>query len=98
MLVLWLIVDEAHIATIATHPNYRRQGIGERLLVEALTSARAEGAKRAFLEVREGNAAAQSMYLKYGFEVTGLRPKYYRDNGENALLMTRENLNALEAE
>ena len=98
MLVLWLVVDEAHIATIATHPEYRRQGIGEQLLIEALKAARAEGAQRAFLEVREGNSAAQALYLKYGFEVTGRRPNYYRDNGENALLMTLDNLNALEAE
>ncbi len=98
MLVLWLVVDEAHIATIATHPDFRRQGIGEQLLIEALRAARAEGAQRAFLEVREGNRAAQAMYRKYGFEVTGKRPSYYRDNGEDALLMSLENLNALEAE
>ena len=96
MLVLWLVVDEAHIATIATHPDYRRQGIGEAILIQALLAARAEGARRAFLEVREGNHAAQTMYRKYGFEVTGKRPKYYQDNGENALLMSLENLNAME--
>ncbi|MGD0611172.1 MAG: ribosomal protein S18-alanine N-acetyltransferase [Anaerolineales bacterium] len=96
MLVLWLIVDEAHIATIATHPDFRRQGIGDKLLLQALTAARAEGAKLAFLEVREGNPAAQSMYSKHGFEVTGRRPRYYRDNNEDALLMTLDHLNALE--
>jgi len=97
MLVLWLIVDEAHVATIATDPAYRRQGIGEYLLITTLTAARAEGARRAFLEVREGNHAAQAMYRKYGFEVTGRRPKYYKDNNEDALLMTLEKLKALEA-
>jgi ribosomal-protein-alanine N-acetyltransferase len=97
MLVLWLIVDEAHIATIATHPDFRRRGIGERLLVEALISARKEGARRAFLEVRAGNAAAQAMYRKYGFEITGVRPRYYKDNNEDALLMTLECLDELEA-
>jgi ribosomal-protein-alanine N-acetyltransferase len=96
MLVLWLIVDEAHVATIATHPDYRRQGIGEQILIAALTAALAEGARRAFLEVREGNQAAQAMYRKYGFEVTGRRPKYYKDNSEDALLMTLEKLKALE--
>jgi ribosomal-protein-alanine N-acetyltransferase len=98
MLVLWLIVDEAHIATIATHPEFRRQGIGERLMLAALEDARAEGARRAFLEVREGNAGAQAMYLKYGFAIAGRRPQYYKDNNEDALLMTLENLDALEAE
>jgi ribosomal-protein-alanine N-acetyltransferase len=96
MLVMWLIVDEAHIATIATHPDFRRQGIGEQLLLEALRAARAEGAKLAFLEVREGNTAAQSMYSKHRFEVTGRRPRYYKDNQEDALLMTLDDLNALE--
>ncbi len=98
MLVLWLVVDEAHVATIATHPDFRRQGIGEQILIQALLAARLEGARRAFLEVREGNLAAQAMYRKYGFEVTGQRPNYYQDNGENALLMSLENLDALEAE
>ncbi len=97
MLVLWLIVDEAHIATLATHPDFRRRGLGERLLIEALLSARAEGARRAFLEVRAGNAAAQAMYRKHGFETTGRRPAYYKDNNEDALLMTLECLNDLEA-
>src|SRR5512140_1346880 len=51
MLVLWFIIDEAHVATIAVHPDFRRQGIGEQILLCALRSAQAEGARRAFLEV-----------------------------------------------
>ncbi len=98
MLVLWLVVDEAHIATIATHPDFRRRGVGERILLASLRAVRAEGARRAFLEVRVGNEAAQAMYRKYGFEVTGRRPKYYKDNGEDALLMTLDHLDALEEE
>jgi ribosomal-protein-alanine N-acetyltransferase len=97
MLVLWLIVDEAHIATIATHPDFRRQGIGERLMIAALLSARAEGAARAFLEVRAGNAGALALYKKYSFVVAGIRPRYYKDNNEDAILMNLENLNGLEA-
>jgi ribosomal-protein-alanine N-acetyltransferase len=97
MLVLWLIVDEAHIATIATHPDFRQQGIGEQLMITALQSARAEGAMRAFLEVRSGNAVAQAMYKKYGFAVAGVRPRYYKDNNEDAILMNLEDLNSLEA-
>jgi [ribosomal protein S18]-alanine N-acetyltransferase len=96
MLVLWLIVDEAHIATIATHPDFRRLGIGEQLLIAALRSAREEGARRAFLEVRSGNMAAQAMYKKYGFVVAGIRPRYYKDNNEDAILMNLEDLNRLE--
>jgi [ribosomal protein S18]-alanine N-acetyltransferase len=97
MLVLWLIIDEAHIATIATHPEFRRQGIGEAILLHSLRAAQVEGARRAFLEVRAGNLAAQSMYKKYGFEVAGVRPHYYKDNNEDALLMNLENFDCLEA-
>jgi ribosomal-protein-alanine N-acetyltransferase len=90
--VSWLILDEVHIATFATHPELRRQGIGSRLLQEALAAGRAAGARKAFLEVRAGNVAAQEMYGKFGFRITGSRPGYYRDNGEAALMMTLEDL------
>ena len=96
MLVLWRIIDEAHIATIATHPDFRRQGIGERLMIEALLQARQEGARYAFLEVRAGNLSAQTLYKKYGFITTGVRPRYYKDNDEDAILMDLEDLNSLE--
>jgi ribosomal-protein-alanine N-acetyltransferase len=96
MLVLWLIVDEAHIATIATHPDFRRQGIGESLMVWALQCAHAEGARRAFLEVRAGNLGAQALYQKYGFTVDGVRLRYYKDNNEDAILMSLENLENLQ--
>lgn len=96
MLVLWLIVDEAHIATIATHPEFRRQGIGEQLMVVALLAARAEGASCAFLEVRASNLGALAMYKKYGFVIVGTRPKYYKDNNEDAILMNLEDLTRLE--
>ncbi len=92
MIVSWMVVDELHIATIAVHPDYRRQGIGARLLASALRDAAREGARRAFLEVRAGTAAAQAMYLNFGFAVSGRRPRYYKDNGEDALLMTLEPL------
>jgi len=88
MLVLWMIVDEAHIATVATHPDHRRQGIASQLLLEALRSAHTEGARSALLEVRAGNQAAQEMYRKFGFEVVGRRERYYKDNYEDAVLMT----------
>ena len=98
MLVLWFIIDEAHVATIAVHPDFRRQGIGEQILLYALRSAQTEGARRAFLEVRAGNVAAQTMYKKYGFAIAGVRRGYYRDNNEDALLMNLEKFDSLEAE
>lgn len=92
ILVLWLIIDEAHIATLATHPEFRRLGIAKSLLMSALDHAYTEGAQSAFLEVRAGNKAAQNMYEKFGFEEVGLRQRYYKDNNEDAILMTLKRL------
>jgi ribosomal-protein-alanine N-acetyltransferase len=92
MLVLWMIVDEAHIASLATHLEFRRQGIAKQLLVEALDHAYTEGARTAFLEVRAGNDAARRMYQKFGFDEVGRRERYYKDNNEDAILMTLKRL------
>ncbi len=98
MVVAWFIVDEIHIATIATHPDFRRRGIGRDLLLHTLQSAKEEGAITSFLEVREGNIYAQEMYRKFGFVEDGRRKGYYKDNGEDAILMSLKNINqALEA-
>jgi ribosomal-protein-alanine N-acetyltransferase len=92
ILILWMIIDEAHIATLATHLDHRRQGIAEQLLSKALNQAYEEGARSALLEVRAGNDAAQALYRKYGFEVVGRRERYYKDNNEDAVLMTLHRL------
>ena len=92
VVVAWLLVDDIHIATIATHPAFRRQGIAQALLAHVLKLGAEEGALSSFLEVRESNLAAQAMYRKFGYEVTGRRPRYYKDNGEDAILMTLENV------
>jgi ribosomal-protein-alanine N-acetyltransferase len=92
MLVGWMLVDEIHIATIATHPDFRRQGIGRKLLSHALRRAMEEGAQSSFLEVRESNLAAQEMYRQFGYEPTGRRKRYYKDNDEDAILMNLESL------
>lgn len=89
---IWLLVDEAHITTFATRTAWRRQGIGERLLVALLELARARGAKEATLEVRPSNIPAKRLYEKYGFKVVGVRPRYYSDNSEDALIMTTDSL------
>ena len=88
MLVGWFIVDEIHIATLAAHPDFRRRGIGEKLLAFALQSAKDEGAVSSFLEVRESNTAALEMYRKFGYVEDGRREGYYKDNGEDAILMS----------
>ncbi len=95
MIVAWLFVDEAHIATIATHPQYRRRGIACALLQHTLVSMRREGAISAVLEVRASNSAAQEMYRQFGFEESGRRPRYYKDNGEDAILMSLNKLEGL---
>jgi len=92
VIVVWLIIDEVHIATIAVQPEFRRRGIGRRLLAAALQDALRSGCRNATLEVRAGNQAAQSLYRRFGFEVVGWRPRYYRDNQEDAILMTAANL------
>jgi len=93
MIVAWLFVDEAHIATLATHPDFRRQGIAQKLLIHTLRYTFDEGAVSSFLEVRESNLAAQEMYRKFGYENTGRRKRYYKDNDEDAILMTLSPLN-----
>lgn len=84
----WFIIDEAHISTIAVHPQWRGMGVGEKLLLAALDDALTVGATEASLEVRISNEVAQRLYRKYGFVETGTRKFYYRDNGEDALIMT----------
>jgi [ribosomal protein S18]-alanine N-acetyltransferase len=84
----WKMVDEAHISTIAVAPEYRRQGIGELLIVTMIDSAQQVGAHLVTLEVRKSNENAQALYRKYGFEIVGERKRYYSDNGEDAWIMT----------
>lgn len=84
----WLMGEEAHIVTIASHPSFRRQGLGEKLLLYMIHDAQANGAAEITLEVRVSNRGAQEMYAKWGFVEVGRRPRYYRDNDEDALLMT----------
>ena len=85
---LWLMVDEAHISTLASHPHWRGRGIGELLLLAMLDGAAEIGGNVVTLEVRVSNISAQKLYRKYGFEVVGRRKGYYSDNGEDAFIMT----------
>lgn len=98
VVVAWLLLDEVHIATIATRPEFRRQGIAQALLAHVLKLGAKDGALSSFLEVRASNVAAQAMYHKFGYEETGRRPRYYKDNGEDAILMTLEGLNVQKLE
>ncbi|MCS6937979.1 MAG: ribosomal protein S18-alanine N-acetyltransferase [Roseiflexaceae bacterium] len=84
---VWLSVDEGHITTIAVAPAYRGRGIGELLLNGLIDQALDLHADVLTLEVRVSNIVAQQLYLKYGFRPAGTRPRYYTDNGEDALIM-----------
>jgi ribosomal-protein-alanine N-acetyltransferase len=94
MIVGWLIVDEIHIATVATAHNFRGKGIGERLMKQLLRDAYKEGARKSFLEVRRSNEAARRMYQKLGYQEDGVRPRYYEDNHEDAILMSLQNIDS----
>ncbi len=83
----WRLEDEANLMNIAIAPAWQGHGLGERLLRQTLARMAAEGAAVCTLEVRVGNGRAQALYRKLGFEVEGRRKRYYRDNGEDALLM-----------
>ena len=92
MIVVWLIVDEAHIATLAVHPGYRRRGVAKELITAGLRDAQKKGAVEATLEVRKSNKVAQELYRCFQFEIAGRRPRYYRDNHEDAVIMTVKGL------
>jgi [ribosomal protein S18]-alanine N-acetyltransferase len=91
-IVIWIILDELHIATLAIHPNYRGMGCAKSLINTALREGIEHGGEMATLEVRAGNTAAQSLYKRFGFEKVGRRRRYYRDNNEDAIIMTLESL------
>jgi ribosomal-protein-alanine N-acetyltransferase len=90
----WLIADEVHVSSIAAHPQWRGRGLGELLLLNLLFEAYTHPANMVTLEVRRSNMTAQALYRKYRFAEVGTRPHYYRDTGEDALLMTMASLNA----
>ena len=93
-IVIWLVLDEVHIGTLAVKQEYRGRRIAQRLLARALLESTKCGGTYALLEVRASNKAAQNLYRKFGFEVVGVRRGYYQDNGEDALLLTLANLDA----
>jgi ribosomal-protein-alanine N-acetyltransferase len=84
---MWLFGDEAHITTIAVHPEFRRRGIGNTLMRSLLLEAMRRGAKWATLEVRASNKVAQQLYMKWGFKVVGIRRNYYSNPQEDALVL-----------
>ncbi len=91
---MWMMVDQAHITTFAVDPKWRRKGIGAQMVRALLEMARPLGARQATLEVRLSNLAARRLYEKFGFRPVGIRPRYYSDDGEDALIMTTDDLDS----
>ena len=89
---MWKVFDEGHITNIAVHPEFRKSGVGSRLLESMLETAREQGIVAMTLEVRKSNVAAQHLYHKYGFRTEGERRRYYADNGEDALIMWKQGI------
>ncbi len=89
---MWVILEEAHVTTIAVDPKWRGRKIGERLLAALIEEAQRRGARWVTLEVRKSNRVAQQLYRKYGFREVHVRKGYYTDNGEDALIMWTGNI------
>ncbi|MEE9274817.1 MAG: ribosomal protein S18-alanine N-acetyltransferase [bacterium] len=88
----WEVADECHITNFAVASRARRRGVADFLLIGLLEEASRRGARRASLEVRMSNAGAIALYEKHGFTKAAIRPKYYPDNGEDALVMWKERI------
>ncbi len=89
---MWVILDEAHITNIAVHPDFRRKGIGRRLLKAMFEEAKTYGGTRMTLEVRVSNYSAQTLYRELGFVDRGIRKGYYSDTNEDAIIMWKDSL------
>lgn len=88
----WLVVDEAHVTNVALLPECRGRGLGTLLLEHMIAAAKMLGAVSMTLEVRPSNTAARSLYSRRGFVERGIRPNYYAELGEDALIMWLDNL------
>ena len=87
-LMAWRVADQMHILNIATDPQYLRRGVGSALLLRVATMAVEGGQSEVTLEVRESNFGAREFYRRHHFTETGVRPGYYQDNKESAVIMT----------
>ncbi|MBP1719339.1 MAG: ribosomal-protein-alanine acetyltransferase, partial [Deltaproteobacteria bacterium] len=86
-LCFWLVAEETHILNLAVHPQWRCRGVGSRLLEYVVDYSRAKGVEEIFLEVRRSNHRAISVYRRFHFQPLGIRPRYYQDSGEDAIIM-----------
>ena len=87
---IWMIVGEGHITNIGVESKYRKLGVGKKLVEGLITVSKAMGIKSMTLEVRESNIPAQKLYEQYGFISHGIRPNYYQDDNEDAIIMWKK--------
>lgn len=87
---LWVVLEDAHVTTIAVHPGFRGCKMGHRLLNRLMSVAVQRGADKITLEVRTSNKIARELYSKVGFVPVGIRKKYYTDNSEDAIIMFKQ--------
>ena len=88
--VVWLVHDELHVLNVAVAPEARRQGVARAILDRVEAQGREQGARVAMLEVRRGNAPAIALYRSLGYREVGVRPRYYAEDGEDALVMDKD--------
>lgn len=89
-LIYWLVHDEVHILNVAVAPEHRRKGIARTLMAETERRAVQAGAALLTLEVRRSNQAALDLYREFDYRAVGVRPNYYVDEGEDAIVMVKE--------
>jgi [ribosomal protein S18]-alanine N-acetyltransferase len=83
-----MVGDEIQLLNLAVHPEKKRQGLGERLLSRMIAKGVAQGVRSVWLEVRPSNMSARNLYKKLGFQEAGIRPNYYPETKEDAILMS----------
>lgn len=84
---LWIVLDEGDITNVAVHPNYRKQKIASLLIEYVINNMKNWNISSLTLEVRKSNIAAQNLYKKFNFNVSGIRKNFYSDNNEDAYIM-----------
>ncbi|TMB10758.1 MAG: ribosomal-protein-alanine N-acetyltransferase [Deltaproteobacteria bacterium] len=89
-LIYWLVHDEVHILNVAVGPEYRRKSVARTLMGETERRAHQAGAALLTLEVRRSNQAALELYREFDYRAVGVRPNYYVDEGEDAIVMVKE--------
>lgn len=93
---LMFVLDEAHVTTLAVHPDRQGEGIGTRLLAVLVHEARRRGTQALTLEVRASNERAKALYRRFGFAPAGVRKNYYAEVGEDALIMWAHDIDGAE--